>query len=321
MDPTQLRALRELRDRGSIARVTAAFRLTPSAVSQQLAALQRSAGVALTRLEGRRTVLTDAGHALADAAIGVETALTDAREAIARFHRSEDATVSVSALSSVAQTFFPTLLATALPGRPVLALTDRDVAHDRYAALTADIDLVIAHRLPGRAAWPPGVRVIPLLEEPLDVTFRRGHRLDVPGPVAPGELADIEWINVHADNPLADSVDLLGALGGREPVIRHRVNDYAVTTAVLAVSDAVALLPRHTGGVYVGPGLVQRPIVADAAPRRRIDVLARPETLHRAAVRGVLDALRTRAAALSGTGTLDGSATAERLGAGSDVGA
>ena len=77
-------------------------------------------------------MLTDAGHALADAAIGVETALTDAREAVARFHRAEDAVVSVSALSSVAQTFFPSLLAARLAGSPVLALTDRDVAHDRY---------------------------------------------------------------------------------------------------------------------------------------------------------------------------------------------
>ena len=156
--------------------------------------------------------------------------------------------------------------------------------------------------------------MISLLDEPLDLTFRRGHRLDRPGPAAPADPAGVEWINVHADYPLAGSVALLGALSGREPVIRHRVNDYAVTAALLAASDAVALLPRHTGRVYLGPALVQRPIAADAGLRRRIDVLARPEALHRAAVRSVLDALRAQAERFTAADGVAGSAPAERLG-------
>ncbi|WP_295010632.1 LysR family transcriptional regulator [uncultured Microbacterium sp.] len=300
MDPQQLRALRELRDRGSIAQVAVAFRVTPSAVSQQLAALQRRAGVALTRIDGRRTVLTDAGHALADAAVGVEIAMAQAQDAVDRFHATEAATVSVSALSSVAQTFFPALLSARLPSDPVLSFTDRDVAHHRYAALTADIDLVIAHRLPGADRWPSGIQVIPLLDEPLDLTFRRGHDLDRAAPASIDELADVEWINVHEDYPLAGSVSLLGALSGREPRVRHQVNDYAVTAALLGASDAVALLPRHTGRCYLGAGLVQRPIAHDAAPRRSIDVLARPEALRRRGVRAVLDAIRAHAALIAG---------------------
>ncbi|MBS1672636.1 MAG: LysR family transcriptional regulator [Actinobacteria bacterium] len=294
MDPVQLRALRELRDRGSIAAVAAAFRISPSAVSQQLSALQRSAEVALTRREGRRRVLTDAGHALADAAVGVESALAEARDAVARFHRSEAATVSVSALSSAALAFFPGLIA-ADAGGIRLELTDRDVAHEQYVRLTADIDLVIAHRLPGHALWPHPIASELLIDEPLDLVFRKGHALDRPGPATAAELVDSEWVNAHEDFPLAQSVALIGMISGREPVIRHRVNDYAVAAAVLGASDAVGLLPRHTGQVYLTDGLVRRPLSTGSAPRRSIDVLARPETLRRTAVRTVLESIRTRA--------------------------
>ena len=57
MELAQLRALREVRDRGSIAAVAAAMRVTPSSISQQLSALQRSAGVRLTRIEGRASAM------------------------------------------------------------------------------------------------------------------------------------------------------------------------------------------------------------------------------------------------------------------------
>jgi DNA-binding transcriptional LysR family regulator len=55
MDPRQLAVLRELGDRGSVTAVAAALFVTPSAVSQQLAALQRRAAVPLTECRGARS--------------------------------------------------------------------------------------------------------------------------------------------------------------------------------------------------------------------------------------------------------------------------
>lgn len=295
MELAQLRTLRELRDRGSIAAVAAAFQVSPSAVSQQLAALQRSAGIALTRLDGRRTVLTDAGIALAQAAVGVESAMTDARESIERFHQEHTATVSVSALASMGVAFFPALLSRRLPGNPTLMLSDHDVTESEYVRLTSDIDLVIAHRLPGSGPWPREVASIPLLDEPLDLAARDGHPLSGAAPVTAAELADAEWINVYDGFPLVDAMARIGALSGREPVTRHRINDFAVRAAVLAAGDCVALLPRYTGSLYLSAGVSLRPLAPDLAVNRRIDILARPDTLRRSAVRVVLDALLTHA--------------------------
>ena len=85
MEIGQLRALREVEVRGSIAAAALALHVTPSSVSQQLAALQRKAGTALTYKAGRRTALTPAGLALCRAAVGVEVALARADASVAAF--------------------------------------------------------------------------------------------------------------------------------------------------------------------------------------------------------------------------------------------
>src|SRR5215213_670960 len=62
----RLRLLRELNERGTIAAVAEALQFTPSAVSQQLAQLEREAGVPLLERAGRGVRLTDAALVLVD---------------------------------------------------------------------------------------------------------------------------------------------------------------------------------------------------------------------------------------------------------------
>src|SRR5687768_2140936 len=62
----RLRLLRELHERGTIAAVADALQFTPSAVSQQLAMLEREAGVKLLTKAGRGVRLTDPGLVLVE---------------------------------------------------------------------------------------------------------------------------------------------------------------------------------------------------------------------------------------------------------------
>lgn len=64
LDVRKLRLLRELAHRGTIAAVAEALSYTPSAVSQQLTALERETGVPLLERTGRRVTLTPAAHGL-----------------------------------------------------------------------------------------------------------------------------------------------------------------------------------------------------------------------------------------------------------------
>ncbi len=298
MEPSQLRALRELRDRGSIAAVAAATYVTPSSVSQQISALQRSAGVALTRREGRRTVLTDAGRALAAAAVEVETALARAESAVASF-AGTPSTVTVSAFHSAATALFPPLLALLLPDGPTVALTDADVSTESFPALTMSRDLVVAHRMAGSVPWPATVTATHLLTEPLDLAFREGHRLGDLRRVRPVDLVEESWIAVHEGFPLDEAVRRVAGAAGRDPHIGHRVNDFGVVAALLRSSDHVALLPRWTGPALTRDALRLVPIDGDFGLTRRIDVLARPEALVRFGVGEVLGLLRTAARSLA----------------------
>ncbi|NHC16169.1 LysR family transcriptional regulator [Motilibacter deserti] len=300
MDPRQLAVLRELGDRGSVTAVAAALHITPSAVSQQLAALQRRAPVPLTERRGRALVLTDAGRAVAAAAADVAAALARAEAAVEDYLADVRATVAVAAFSSAAATLFPPLVAAlADADGPHVECADEDVAQADFAGLCADYDVVVAHRPEHGADWPRTVRAVPLLREPIDVALPAGHRLAEWPSVTAAELADEPWIAVHEGFPLLGAFEAVVAAAGRPIRPVHRINEFSVSAAMVAAGGGVALIPRHTGPRH--PGVVLRPITG-AAVTRRIEALVRPDRLPRAAVTAVLDALVQVAGELSAAG-------------------
>ncbi|WP_424448332.1 LysR family transcriptional regulator [Microbacterium arborescens] len=298
MDPARLRLLRELGDRGSVAAVAASMHVSASAVSQQLAALQAGVPVPLTVKQGRRLVLTEAGEALAIAATRVEQALAEAQDAVGSFLVHDERPVRVSAFHSAGLTLFAPLLAELGDG-PRVSLADADVAQDKFAGLTADYDLVIAHRLAHDPEWP--VRrlvVMPLLVEPLDIALPATHPLAASEAVRPEQLRDERWISTHEGFPLAGVLTHLGALIGQSPRIDHRINEFSVAAQVVRAGGAVAVMPRTTAAPLAVDGMVLRPIVG-APFARHVDVLARPDAVAHAPVRRVLEALRQVAVAVT----------------------
>lgn len=291
MDPARLRLLRELGDRGSVAAVAAALHVSASAVSQQLGALQAGIPVPLTVRSGRRLVLTEAGEALAVAGARVEEALADARAAVGSFLEQDDRPVRVSAFHSAGLTLFGPLLRALGEGQQV-ALADADVAQDRFAGLTADHDLVIAHRLAHDPEWPTARLVVtPLLVEPLDIALHAAHPLAAQSSIRPEQLHDERWISTHEGFPLAGVLDHLGALAGRAPRIEHRINEFFVAAEVVRTGAAIAVMPRVTAAALAVDGMVLRP-VDGVALVRHVDVLARPDALAHAPVRRVLAVLQ-----------------------------
>ena len=299
MELGQLRALRELGDRGSIAAVAAALYVTPSSVSQQITALQRHSAVPLTFKNGRRTALTDAGRALALAAIDVEVALERAGQAVARFQNDRLGTVSVAAFHSAGLAVFGPLITTLnSPDQPDVRLSDFDVAQENFPPLTAEHDLVLAHRLVGSPSWPGSVRVEPLLFEPLDIAVRRDHRLAAKVAIEPADLHDEAWVAVQEGFPLEQAITVIAGIGGSEARILHRINEFLVAAAVVEASGCIALMPRYTTDIHDHPDLVLRPL-AHPGLGRHIDCLARPETIERNNVKAVLSQIRTIAMSLT----------------------
>ncbi|RKR73301.1 LysR family transcriptional regulator [Frondihabitans australicus] len=289
MELAQLRALRELGDRGSIAAVAALLRVTPSSVSQQIAALQRQSTLPLTQRMGRRTVLTDAGRALAEAAVDVEVALARATQAVEEHRTARTGHVAVAAFHSAGSAMFGALLrALDGPALPAVSLSDFDVAQEEFPRLTAEHDLVIAHRLDGSPPWPRSLSVRPLLIEPLDIAVRRDHRLASHTSIEPGDLDDEVWVAVHDGFPLAHALQTITGISGSAPSVAHRVNDFRVAADIVAASGSIALMPRYMGLPPGATDIVLRPL-SHPHLGRHIDSLARPETRTRTSVQIVDD--------------------------------
>jgi DNA-binding transcriptional LysR family regulator len=292
MDVHQLATLREVAQHGSVTAAARILHCTPSAVSQQLKALERAAGVPLVERAGRGIRLTGAGHALARSAVEVAVALERAQAAVTRFAAETTGSVTITAFQSAAELLFPDLVTRVLAlGGIGLECNESDVAQSEFAALTAEYDLVLAHRPDRSQDWPASVKAIPLFREPVDVALPLSHRLAGQQRVQVADLAGESWIAVRTGFPLAELLTTLAARSGQAPRIAHRINDFHVVEAMVARGHGIALLPRYSAGDRTDQHIVLKPL-AGARPGRQIDLLVRPDRAERLVVRAVITELR-----------------------------
>lgn len=293
MEIHQLTILRELGALGSVTAVAEALHVSPSAVSQHLAALQRQFGTPLTRREGRVLTLTDAGRVLAQAGADVIDAMAAARSAVEEFEGSPGGTVTLSSFHSAGQAVFGPLLRElgAHPDAPDLRLTDEDVAQRDFPALTAQYDLVLAHRMEHSPPWPTDdLHVVTLAREPLDVALPAGHPLAGRERLRPRDVVGERWVTSRVGYSPDDVLIAVSALTRRHAEVVHRVNDYGAVAALVAAGSGIGLLPRYTSA-HPYDDVVLRPLHG-LSTSRTIDVLARPETLRRRSAQHVVQALR-----------------------------
>lgn len=293
MDPYQLSVLRELGDHGSVAATARALGVSPSAISQSLAALQRKFKAPLTQKRGRSVELTDAGQALAVAAIAVSEAITRAESTVDEFVGGVNRTVRVCAFHSAAVTFFPGLAALEhSEGFPVVECFDEDVDRASFPALTASYDIVIGHRMSHTSSWPRDrVAVLSLLREPMDVAMHADHDLACKRRLTPADLVGNTWISTHTGFSPADMLDAVAAAAGHPMPVVHRINDFSTAAAMVSEGSHLALLPRHTVRIPASQDVVLRPLDG-LQTLRHVDMLIRPERVVHRAVAIVIDALR-----------------------------
>ncbi|MCM3780968.1 LysR family transcriptional regulator [Microbacterium hydrocarbonoxydans] len=300
MEIHQLQILRELGALGSVAAVADALSVTPSAVSQHLAALQRGFRTPLTRREGRRLALTAAGQVLAAAGAEAIDAIAAARTSIDDFESDPAGIVTVSGFHSVGQALFGELFRELGDDAPTVELTDEDVAQSEFPGLTARYDLVLAHRMEHSAPWPSqGMRSMTLVKEPLDVAVAAAHPLAHRSRVTPLDVVDGPWVTSRAGYSPDDVLAAVAAVAGRPVEIRHRINDYGAVAAVIAAGGVIGMLPRYTSRTVDDHDIVRLPL-RGVSTHRLIDVLARPENLRRRSVRLVVEALERAMARLRG---------------------
>lgn len=294
MELHQLQILRELGALGSVTAVAAQLRVTPSAVSQQLSALQRGFRTPLTRKEGRTLMLTAAGEVLAAAGAEAIDAMAAARNALDDFESDTTGIVTLSGFHSVGQALFGSLVRelSTSTSSPTVQLTDEDVAQSDFPALTARYDLVLAHRMEHTAPWPAeGIRSLTLVREPLDIAVAKTHVLASRKTLTPADVAGELWVTSRIGYSPDDVLRAVAAVTNRTIHVQHRINDYGAVSAVVAAGDAIGMLPRYTSRSADDRDIVRLPLQG-VSTHRMIDLLARPENLRRRSVRVVVEALQ-----------------------------
>jgi DNA-binding transcriptional LysR family regulator len=301
LDLRRLRLLRELRDRGTVAAVADAFNYTPSAVSQQLAALEREAGVALTERIGRGLRLTDAGRSLADHTDGVLARLEHAEaELAAAASGAVRGRVRVAAFQTAARSLVAPVMRPLADRHPGLRVElDEMEAEDALAPLrSGEIDIAVAEEYEqAPRARHLGVERIDLGTDRIVLALPKAHRLSQDRkPVRLSRLAGEYWCGTREHTRFGDLLVNACRAAGFEPDIRHRANDVALLTELVAAGHGVALLPA-LGRPELHPGVAILPL-AGTRIDRRIFAAVRRGSVDRPTFAATLAALQDRAAAL-----------------------
>lgn len=290
LDVRRLRLLRDLAHLGTIAAVAAAHTYTPSAVSQQLAALEREAGVPLLERTGRRVTLTTAGKVLVRHAETILADLERAAAALTAARTGLSGRLRIGAFPTAVRTLLPAALVALGREHPGLELMvselDPAMVPDALRARRLDLGLIHDYDLapvqPDRA-----LDGVPLLDETV--------YLAVPAAAAtaagtdPVRAArDAAWI-VGTPGTLCHTVAMRSCqTAGFTPQVRHHADDFATVLALVAAGQGVALVPQLAAA--------QPPATVHLVPlptRRRTRIGYRRGAADHPAVAAAIAAIRT----------------------------
>jgi DNA-binding transcriptional LysR family regulator len=269
LDVRRLRVLREVAMRGSIAGAAEALRFTPSAVSQQVAKLEREAGVPLVERGPRSISLTPAGWRLVDHAEAILDRLARA-ELELRSLAGEPPALRLGAITTAAVSIVPDALVRFGAARPdvEVTVTEADPLASLAGLPTRELDLAIVFEY-DYVPLPSDARVVfeVLLEEPLRVVLPASHPLAKRRAVRLADLADETWIHSTLRSSCRPFTERACRAAGFEPRIRFEFDDYAAMQNLVASGAGVALAP-DLGLTRLSPGVAARPIAF--GPKRRI---------------------------------------------------
>jgi DNA-binding transcriptional LysR family regulator len=290
LDPGRLRVLREVALRGTVTAAADALGYTPSAISQQLSALERESGVELLERNGRRLRLTEAGRLLVERTEPVLTALEEARAALEAWQTTVAGELRVAASGSVAGALVIPVAAELMRRHPQLRVTVGEAEPDQsvVALRLGELDLVVAHEY-DHEPLPADEHVVrvELFAEELALAAPTGR---FPSPVGLAELAGEVWVAEPPRSSCGRALRSACRAAGFEPDVRYTSSETSVVLATVASAGAVSLVPRL--GLATRPASVDIVAVREAPPRRVVFAAHRPANPVRPSVARMLELLR-----------------------------
>jgi molybdate transport repressor ModE-like protein len=274
LNTNRLRVLAAIDRSGSIAGAAREFGLSPSAVSHQLAQLEREVGVGLVERGAQSLRLTAAGRRLSLRGQEVLALLDAAEKDLLAQARADAGHLSIGFFASAGYRLLPQALSRFSGRYPAVELDLVEGEPHKLAdsVQQGGIDVLIAFEYPLDPWKPPdGVRVRELLHEPLHLVVPAGHPAGRRSHVRLQELAGEQWItSFGTGSPVLSVLERLCALEGFAPNVRCRSDQYEVILGLVRAGMGIALVPslgiNDTSGLQTarvsGPRLYRRVTVA-----------------------------------------------------------
>ncbi|VEG48402.1 LysR family transcriptional regulator [Mycolicibacterium chitae] len=279
---------------GSLSAAAATLNYTTSAVSQQIAALERELGVILLVRGHAGARPTTAGERLYDSAAEILAAIERAERRLDSPDTPE--LLRVASFASAAATILPTALAelrSAEPRlRPALVAADPD---DGVALLSAgDVEAAVITEVPGERTAYPEVVSSPIYDDEFLLVLPPRHRLAGHAEIPLTALAAEDWVVSSATGVCPDARVFQNACRsvGFTPRVAFHSEDYPTLQGLVAADLGVSLVPS-LAAAHVRPNVAIRR-VAGMRPVRRIALA----TQHRPEAGTVLGALLSSAQAV-----------------------
>ncbi len=290
MSLQQLRMLREVANRQTIAAAAESLGYTASAVSQQLSGLEKVTGVPVLERVGRNVRLTDAGRELVRHADDLLAGMEAAQVAVERLSSEVRGDLTCTVFESVAATLLIPLLQRLAQRHPDLTLRTRQLDPDvaMECLSSGELDLAFAIDYPhSPAPRRPDLTRFNLLDDQFHlvvadddpITSRRVRLADLSGRAFVSSPADLSCGRC-----------LLAACrdAGFEPDLAHEVDDYPTTLHLVRAGQGVSLVP-DLGLVDIDPGV--RVISIDPPVTRVVQLAYRTASAERPAIVAVRNAL------------------------------
>lgn len=243
IDVRRLQVLRAVVSGGSVSAAATALGYTPSAVSQQVAALEKQTGTALLERAGRGVRPTAAGRLLAEHAAVIDRQVAEAGAALADLLAGRSGSLTVRYFATAGAALVAPAIAAFRADHPGirldLGMTDPEDPLHEVLQGRADVAVVVRPR----AEEHPGLRLVHLLDDPYRAVLPKDHPLAAKRVLDLADLAYEPWVRSGRPGPCQDAVlDACSAAGFR-PGFTVDSEDYPTAQGFVAAGLGVALIP------------------------------------------------------------------------------
>lgn len=246
LDAARMFTLCEVARRGSITAAATALGYTTSAVSQQIAKLEKEAGQPLLERHARGIALTDAGRSVVKHAERILVELEAADAELAEIRGLRAGRLAIGTFPTAGSSLLPLVVKEFKTQHPGI---DLRVLSGRFTQLVEalrrrEIELSLLWDYEWNRIDDPLLTYHHLMNDPTVLLVSEKHRLADRESIRITELKDESWVVRADDHPVAHTLERLCREGGFAPRTSFFAHDYGEVQAMVGVELGVAIAPR-----------------------------------------------------------------------------